>query len=381
MREVYLDNNATTPMAPEAVEAMLPYYAEHFGNPGSAHVLGASAERALKDARQRITGAIGASPHELIFTSGATEADNLALRGLVHANQKRGTHIVSSLVEHDAVLGTLAALEMEGYRVTYLMPGEGGAITSHQVADAVGEDTVLVALMHVNNETGAVTDIEACGRAAKRVNPHTLLFVDGVQAFGKRSISLDHVDAYAISAHKIHGPKGVGALYVRDGISLESQLTGGGQEGDRRSGTQNIPGIVGFSRATELAQSGLEQNSSSMRARRDELIAGIRDIDDTYVISPADGLESTVNAAFPGVPAEVLLHALEERGIYVSTGSACGSSGSVSHVLEALELPERVAQSAIRFGLSRYTSEDDIAYTIEQLQDIVPEMRQVMDDR
>jgi cysteine desulfurase len=381
MQYVYLDNNATTPVAPEVKEALLPYLDSAFGNPGSAHILGVQAERALKDARQRIANALSVDPGEIIFTSGATEADNLALRGLAHANAKRGTHIVSSLVEHDAVLGTLAALEMEGYRVTYLQPAAGGAVTPEQVEQAVSAETALVALMHVNNETGAITDIGACARAAKRSNPSTIVFSDGVQAFGKRSIDLEHIDAYAVSAHKIHGPKGVGALYVRNGISLESQLTGGGQEGDRRSGTQNIPGIVGFSRATELAQSGLEQNSSSMRARRDELIAGIRDIDGTHVISPADGLESTVNAAFPGVPAEVLLHALEERGIYVSTGSACGSSGSVSHVLEALELPEHIAKSAIRFGLSRYTTADEIAYTVQQLKEVVPELRQVMRDQ
>lgn len=376
MRSVYLDNNATTAVAPEVHEALEPYFLQEYGNPSSLHTQGVVAERAISDARHSIANRLGVQARDLIFTSGATESDNLALRGIAKANPRGGTHIVTSTIEHEAVLDTVMELTEMGYTASFVQPDAGGRIQPDAVARQVSDETIMVAVMHVNNELGTINPVADIAAAVKQQNTETYVIVDGAQALGKMPIDLTDIDCYAASGHKFHAPKGVGLLYVREGTKIKPIQTGGGQERSLRSGTENVPGIVALERAVSLGYDHLEQYRERMRVLNARLREGIASVPEAVITSPDDALENTVNAAFPGVPAEVLLNALDERGISVSTGSACSSNKQrESHVLKALQLPERVRQSTLRFGLSRYTSEEDIEYTVAVLQEIVPQLR------
>ena len=383
---IYLDNNATTPVLPEVIEAMRPYWSEQFGNPSSMHGLGAAAERALQDARHSIAETLSVSAEEIIFTSGASESMHTALRGFAGRNSRFGKHIVTTPVEHECTLAAIQMLEEQGFEVTYLKTDAVGAVTPQQVQSAVRDDTVLVSVMQVNNELGTRNPVAEIARAVKSADTELtrtgyggpFVVVDGVQAYGKLPVELDAIDAYAISAHKIHGPKGCGALYLarKRQERLNPLITGGGQEFGLRAGTQNVPAVSGFARAARLACEHREERTERMRDLHDQLRTAIDGMDAAVLNSPADGAPSTVSAAFPGVPAETLLHALEERGVYVSTGSACSSNTSVvSHVLSHITDRGDIKKSTLRFGISHMNTESEIEQTIAALTDAVAELR------
>lgn len=372
MQEIYLDNNSTTKIAPEVLKAMRPFLGVRYGNPSSEHRLGKEAERAVEDSRQTVAGFLGTDKREIIFTSGATESNNLALLGAARTRKHAGKHIITTLVEHDSVLEPCQKLEAEGFFVTYLEPDRWGRIFVEEAVAALREDTVLAAIMHVQNELGTIYPINEMAHELKKRKSDILFFSDGAQAFGKLPIGLDWVDLYSISAHKMHGPKGVGALYVRSGVELESMMFGGGQERKLRPGTENVPAIVGFAKAAQLAYANLEKNRAHLYKLRNQFLADIRNIKNAVVNSPDDGLETTINIAFPGIASEVLLRALEEKGVYASAGSACSIRKSgVSHVLEALPVDKEIAHASIRFGLSRYNAEEEIGYTVKTIGEII----------
>lgn len=376
---IYLDNNATTPLDPRVLEEMMPYFKDHFGNPSSLHRLGLEAERAIKKARERIAAPLKAKPHELVFTSGATESINWGIRAAAKINKRKGKHIITSAIEHSAVLATCNALKEDGYQITYLKPDAYGKVFTSQVLEALQSDTVLVALMHVNNELGVIYPYEELGKKIKVQDPSILFFVDGAQGFGKMPVDLTSVDLYAMSGQKIHGPKGVGALYIKSGIHIQPLLYGGGQEHMLRSGTENVPAIVGFGKAAELAYANVEEKRAHIKKLHEALRKGIHGIDNTHINSPIDGIETTLNCAFLGIPGEVLLHQLEEENIFVSTGASCKSGKkNISHVLEALPISNAIKKSSIRVGLSYLNTMDEVEQSIEVFKRIVPQLRNVI---
>lgn len=384
MREIYLDNNSTTPLAPEVLEAMLPYFGEFFGNPSSLHKKGIEAERGIKQARQILADILHVKTSEVYFTSGATEADNLAIKGIAYARKKRGNHIITQKTEHEAVLESCRQLEKQGYEVTYLGVDEYGNVNEKDLIAAITDKTILVAIMHVNNEIGTIYPINEFARLCKKEKSDITFFSDGVQAFGKLEINLDNIDLYAISAHKVHGPKGMGALVVKEGKNLEPLISGGGQESNLRSGTENVAGIVGFGKAAELAYENLKNKQKHFSKLRERFLyllqnSNSRGLTSVAVNSPEDGIAATINVAFGGVPSEVLLHALEERGIYTSSGSACaGGKQSISYVLEAIRTPYEFINSSLRFGFSRYNTLDEIDFTCKVLKELVEKLREVI---
>lgn len=376
MKIIYLDNTSTTKILPEVKLAMLPYFDALYGNPSSWHKIGRDAEKALRTSREKIAELIGCEEKEIVFTSGATEAINLAILGAARAAKHRGRHIVTSMVEHDAVLEPCRKLKEKGFEITYLKPDEYGRIKNEQVTRAIRKDTILIALMHAQNELGTIYPIEEIAAETKRVRPDILFFSDGAQAFGKISVNLENIDLYAISAHKIHGPKGVGALFVRDDVRLEPILYGGGQEQGLRPGTENIPAVVGFAKAAEISYKNLKKNHAHIEKLRAAFIKEIKQVENIRINSPQDAIETIVNIAFFGVPAEELLSALEKKGIYASAGSACSMShGRRSHVLAALPVDGRVSLSSLRFGFSRLNTPTEISYAVKTIQRIISKLR------
>ncbi|MDX1607934.1 MAG: cysteine desulfurase family protein [Candidatus Spechtbacterales bacterium] len=378
MREIYLDNNASTPLAPEVLEAMLPYYREYYGNPSSLHKKGIEAERALKETREKLAGLFHVKTSEVFFTSGATEADNWALKGVARALKRRGKHIITTKVEHEAVLEACHALGQEGYEITFLDVDEYGKVKKEDILGAINDNTIMVAIMSVNNELGTIYPVNEFAKETKTKKEDIIFFTDGVQAFGKLEVNMENVDIFALSGHKIHGPKGIGALIKKENVQIEPLIHGGGQEMNMRSGTENVAGIVGLGKAAEISYENLDKNKKHIQTLRDKFIRTIKEIDDIRINSPEDAICSTVNVAFAGIPAEVLLHALEEKGIYASTGSACASnSGNKSHVLHAIGLDDKYSDSTLRFGLSRYNTKEEIGFTCKVLKEITPELREV----
>jgi len=373
---VYLDNSATTAMAPEVIEAMLPYFAEEMGNAQSVHSFGQRAKAAVERARREVAALINATPSEIVFLSGGTEADNLALRGIAEAHGDRGRHIITTEIEHPAVLATCEALEGAGYRVTYLPVSRNGIVNIDDVRQAISDDTILISIMLANNEIGTIQPIEeiagvineARGRGLNHIHLHT----DAVQAVGKVPVDIKRfgVDLLSLSGHKIHGPKGIGALYVRKGIRLGKLLYGGHHERDRRAGTENVPGIVGLGKAAELARTQLEERSRGMRELRDYLESRVTSMVPRVRVN--GDLERRVpnisNMSFDGVDGESLLIAMDLKGIAVSTGSAC-ASGSLepSHVLQALGLSREEVRGSLRFSLGAYTTREELAYAVAVL--------------
>lgn len=356
---IYLDNAATTQVCPEAAEAAIRLMTENFGNPSSTHSLGRKAREELKTARAVIAASLGALPEEIYFTAGGTEGDNWAIRSACHLTRHKGRHIISSAGEHDAVRKSLAAMENLGYEVTMLTPGESGSICKDDVMAALRPDTVLVSLMLVNNETGAVSDIPAIAKALKTAHSQALLHTDAVQAYMKvpfhvRTLGADMV---TISAHKLHAPKGTGALYVRKGLQLPGMILGGGQESGRRAGTEGLPGICAFAAAVKAAKEDVtyHQRLKKLRALALDTLSQI--IPETVVIG--DGAPHILCISLPGYRSEVLLNYLDAGGICVSKGSAC-KKGARSHVLEAMGLSNAVIDGAIRVSFGRFTKEDDI---------------------
>jgi cysteine desulfurase len=377
---IYLDNNATTRVDPRVVEAMLPYLSEHYGNAASRHhAFGRKAEEATDQARSQVAELIGASPREIVFTSGATESDNLALKGVLHANRTRGDHLITALTEHHAVLDTARRLERDGFRVTFLPVDGDGLVTPEQVEEAITDRTVLVSLMAANNEIGTLHPIEQIGAVCKRRG--VLFHTDAVQAVGKVPVDVERmgIDLLSLSAHKMYGPKGVGALYVRKQsprVRLEPQIDGGGHERGLRSGTLNVPGIVGLGVACTLAGREMADESERLTALRERLLEGI--------MSKLEGvklnghrerrLPGNLNLSFAWVKGEALLMGL--RGVAVSSGSACTSANpEPSYVLRALGLSEELAYGSLRFGLGRFTTAGEVAYVIEEVVRVVTHLR------
>lgn len=379
MQKVYLDNAATTKVRDEVVEAMLPYFTEYFGNPSSLHLFAREAGKGLDTARAQVAKALNAKPEEIIFTGGGSESDNMALRGIPEAYKKKGKHVITSAVEHHAVLHTLEAMEKEGrVEVTYLPVDEYGMVTAEQVERAIRPDTVLVSIMFANNEVGTIMPIEQIGETCKK---HGVLFhTDAVQAVGHVPVDVEkmHIDLLSLSGHKFHGPKGVGALYVRKGVRIPALILGGAQERRKRAGTENVPGIVGMGKAIELATAELEDNAAKMKVLRDRLIFGIpaRIPDVKLNGHPTERLPNNVNFSIRFIEGESILLMLDLNGIAASSGSAC-TSGSLdpSHVLLAMGLPHEVAHGSLRLTLSEFTTPEEIDYVLDTLPPIVEKLR------
>jgi cysteine desulfurase len=377
--QVYLDNNATTPIVPQVRDAMLPYLDDKFGNASSMHSFGREAKKALEESRETIARVLGASRKDCIcFTGSGSEADNMALRGASRALQQKGKHIVTSALEHHAVLHTCKDLEEDGFAVTYVKPDDTGMISAEAVSKALRNDTILVSIMHANNEVGTINPI---AEIAKVVKARDILFhTDAVQSFCKVPFTVDSlgVDLLSLSAHKIHGPKGVGALYIREGVSLKPLIFGGQQEDGRRAGTENIAGIVGLVAAAQLAFSNLEKSVSRMKALRDKLEKGlIEKIPHTKLNGhPTQRLPNTLNLSFPFIEAESLILDLDLQGVAASSGSACSSgSGDPSHVLLSMGIPHEICRGSLRFSLGTENKEKDIDHVLGVLPAIVERIR------
>jgi len=387
-RKVYLDYSATTPTRSEVVEAMKPYFAEIFGNASSLHAFGQEARKALADARESIAAIIGAKPDEIIFTGCGTEADNMALKGAVWANSGNGNHIITTKIEHHAILQTCEYLETQGFKVTYLDVDSNGRLDPQTVRKAFLPQTILVSVMHANNEVGAIQPIADIGQIiaaenANRANPgasQIYFHTDAVQSAGKMKINVNElkVDLLSISAHKFYGPKGVGMLYVRRGTCMTPLFHGGHHERNRRAGTENISGIVGMAKALEMCATDMDAEQARQRALRERLEKGILATIPDAVINGSGGprVANVLNCSFRAIEGEGLLLSLDLEGIAVSTGSACASGSSEpSHVLKAMCIDTALAQGTIRFSLGRLTTDDDISYVLEVLPRVVSRLR------
>jgi cysteine desulfurase len=382
MKRIYMDHAGTTPMRKEVLDDMIPYLTEKFGNASTIYSYGREAKAALEDSREKVAGLIGADPREIFFTAGGTESDNWALRGIAYANRDKGNHIITSSIEHHAVLHTCQDLEKEGFKVTYLPVDRYGLVNPQHVMDALTDDTILVSIMHANNEIGTIEPIEEIGNTLKELDKKIYFHTDAVQTVGKIPVDVNKlgVDLLSISAHKIYGPKGVGALYIRKGTRIKPFITGGGQESQRRAGTENIPGIVGFGKAAELIGKEMEEQHEKLTYLRDKLIKGIMENIPHVRLNghPTRRLPHNVNVCFEYIEGESLLLNLDMKGICASSGSAC-TSGSLepSHVLLAIGLPHEIAHGSLRLTIGRENTEEDVDYVLEVLPEIVNKLRKM----
>ena len=379
-RFVYADNAATTPVSQTVLNAMLPYYTEKYGNPSSLYAVGREAKKALEEARENVANHLGALPNEIFFTSGGSEADNWAIKGVAHELAKKGKkHIITSKFEHHAVLHTTEALEKEGFEVTYLEVYENGIVKPEDVEKAIREDTALVTIMYANNEIGTIQPISEIGAICKK---HGVLFhTDAVQAVGNVKINVkeENIDLLSLSGHKLHAPKGVGALYVRRGIRLPNLIYGGAQERGKRAGTENVAGIVALSVAMDEAYANLGERNARLIRMRDRLIEGASKIERSRLNGDAvKRLPGNFNMCFEGIEGESLLLKLDFAGICASSGSAC-TSGSLdpSHVLLAIGLPHEIAHGSLRISFSDQNTEEDVDYILEVLPGIVSYLRDI----
>ncbi len=378
MRRIYLDYAATTPTDPEVVKAMLPYFGDSFANPSSAHSFGQEAREAIEAARNNVASILGANPAEIVFTSGGTESDNFAIKGIAYANRNRGNHIITSSIEHHAVTEPCHFLEKQGFDVTLLPVDRDGRVDPAGVAKAITDRTILISIMHANNEIGTIQPIAAIGKIARERGIY--LHTDAVQTFGHIPFTVEDlkVDLLSLSAHKLYGPKGMGALYIRKGTRITPFMHGGEQENKRRASTHNVPGIVGLSRAAEVAREKMEEEVKTQTRLRNRLIEGILERIERSRLNghPTERLPNNVNVSVEFVEGESMLLSLDMEGIACSTGSAC-SSGSLdpSHVLLAIGLNHQMAHGSLRFSLGRYTEEKDINRVLEVLPLVVERLR------
>lgn len=383
--EVYLDNSATTRVFPEVAELMTKIMCEDYGNPSSLHMKGVQAESYLRYAKETLAKILKVNEKEIFFTSGGTESDNMALIGCALANSRRGKHIITTQIEHPAILKTCAYLESIGYRVTYLPVDACGRISLSDLQKAMCPDTILVSVMHTNNEIGALQPIAEAGALIKHMNPYTLFHVDAVQGFGKAKIYPKRmgIDLLSASGHKIHGPKGVGLLYIGERVKIQPLIYGGGQQMNLRSGTDNVPGAAGMARAAELLYEHYDEDMARLYRCKKYFMDGVRRIEGVQIngLLPdkPDG-EGTaphiVSVSVPGVRSEVLLHALEEKGIYVSAGSACSAhKPQPSATLKAIGVDKPLLESTIRFSFSVYTTPEELDYTLREMYDKIPMLR------
>ena len=378
--EAYLDNSATTKVSDGVRDIVIKTMTKDYGNPSSLHMKGIEAEKYLKEAREIIAKALKVQDKEIIFTSGGTESNNMALIGIARAYKRSGKHIITTAIEHASVSAAMKYLEEEGFEVTYLNVDKSGRIDTEELKNAIREDTILVSVMYVNNEIGAVEPIEEIGSIIKEKNPNTIFHVDAIQAFGKYKILPKKlkIDALSVSGHKIHGPKGVGFLYVADKVKIKPIIFGGGQQRGMRSGTDNVPGIAGLGQAVKEAYTDMETKVSVMTELKDYLTDRLLELEDVRVNSRkgTDGAPHIISVSFIGVRSEVMLHALEEKGVYVSSGSACSSNKpSVSATLKSIGLDKEALDSTLRFSLSDTTTREETDYALDMVKELLPKLR------
>ena len=378
--EAYLDNSATTRCCEEAAQLVVKLLTEDYGNPSSLHNKGVIAENYMNDARKKIAKTLKVQEKEICFTSGGTESNNLAIIGVAEANKRSGKHVITTSIEHPSVSATMAYLEEHGYEVTYLPVDAYGVISLDDLKAAIRPDTILVSLMQVNNEIGAVEPIAEAGALIKQCNPQTLFHVDAIQSYGKMRIypAKMHVDLLSVSGHKIHGPKGSGFLYIKDKTKIHPLLNGGGQQRGMRSGTENVPGVAGFGAAAKEMYTDHAAKVAKLIELKDYMTDRLGEIEGT-VINSKKGEASApqiVSVSFAGVRSEVLLHALEDKGIYVSSGSACSSNHpGISGTLKGIGVAQKLLDSTIRMSFGMFNTKEEIDYTIDTLKELVPVLR------
>lgn len=379
--EAYLDNSATTRCSKAVRDVMVKVMMEDYGNPSSLHLKGVKAEEYIKEAREKIAKTLKVSEKEIFFTSGGTESNNLALFGTALANRRAGKHIVTTAIEHASVVAPLAYLKEQGFEITYLSVDENGLISLEELESVIREDTILVSLMQVNNEMGAVQPVEKAGEIIKRKNPKTLLHVDAIQSYGKMRIYPRklNVDLLSASGHKFHGPKGSGFLYIKEKTKIKPILFGGGQQRGMRSGTENVPAIAGLGVACEEIYQNFDENLIRLREVKQAFLQGLERLEGVHVngLTGEDSAPHIVSVSFEGIDkSEALLHALEEKGIYVSAGSACSSNKpAVSATLQAIGVPKPMLTATLRFSFSIHTTVEEVEYAITALEELLPFLR------
>ena len=382
--EIYLDNSATTKPYDEVVNKMVEALTTEYGNPSSMHRKGIVVEKNIKQIRQDIARSIGAKDKEIFFTSGGTESNNAIIRGVANLNKKRGNHLITTEIEHPSVLHTFKDLESEGFEVTYLKVNKEGVIDFDEFKNSLRDNTILVSIMHVNNEVGSIQPVDKIGSYLSTLENKVYFHVDAVQSFGKIEFRPNkyNIDFMSVSGHKIHGPKGIGFMYIKENNRLKPILTGGGQESSIRSGTENVPGIYGLGEAVRITMSNLKENISNINKLRTMLKDELQNnIDNIKINSPEYGVCHILNVSFIGIKGEILLHYLEQKNIYVSTGSACSSKKKGSHVLLAMNLKHEEIEGAIRFSLSNMNNEEDIINAVKIIKESVKELRDIIRKR
>lgn len=377
---IYMDNAATTPVKKEVLDEMLPFFSEQYGNPSSVYSLANASKMAVEKARERVAIAIGADKKEIFFTAGGSESDNWAIKGIAYSQKKKGNHIITTKIEHHGILHTCQYLEKQGFEVTYLDVDEDGIVDLEQLRASIKDTTILISIMFANNEIGTIQPIKEIGKIAKEND--VLFHTDAVQAMGHVKIDVNdlNIDLLSMSAHKIYGPKGVGALYIRRGVKIDPLISGGAQERNKRAGTENVPGIVGLGKAVEIAYENMEDSNKKLINLRDSLIKKIEDNIDYIRLNGhrTERLPGNVNFSFEFIEGESLLLSLDMVGIAASSGSAC-TSGSLdpSHVLLSIGLPHEIAHGSLRLSLGDFNTEDEIDYVVDKLVTIVDRLRQM----
>ncbi len=378
--EIYLDNSATTRPYDDVIDIMMKVYREDYGNPSSKHYKGVDSEKYVKEAREIIAKSLKASSREILFTSGGTESDNTALIGCAMAGKRRGNHIITTKIEHPAILETTEYLKKQGFDITYLNVDKQGVVDLEQLKNSLTHETIIVSVMHTNNEIGSVQPLEEIGKIIKAFDKDILFHVDAVQGYGKFNIvpKKANIDLMSVSGHKIHGPKGIGFLYIKEGTKILPYIMGGGQQGGMRSGTENVPAIAGMAQAVKNIYENLEEDRKRMYELRDQVINGVSSIEGVQIngMPERQGAPHIISISVKNVRAEVLLHSLEEKNIYVSSGSACASNkNTVSDTLRAIGLDKEYLDSTIRVSLSVFNTKEDIEALVSALKDIIPELR------
>lgn len=376
----YFDNSATTQAYPQVAEIMSKILLEDYGNPSSMHMKGMDAEVYVRHARETIAKTLKADDRNILFTSGGTESDNMALIGCASANKRSGKHIITTKVEHPAILETCKYLEGHGYEITYLSVDSNGRIDLEELSNAIRPDTIIVSIMHTNNEIGSVMPIEEAGKLIKAKNPNTLFHVDAVQGYGKWRIypKKMNIDLMSVSGHKIHGPKGIGFLYIGEKVKIHPIIHGGGQQKNLRSGTENVPAIAGLATAVELIYRDFDKDIEHLYSLKQKLIDGLSTIEDVKIngLTGRDSAPHIVSLSVGGIRSEVLLHALEDKGIYVSAGSACASNKpAISETLKSIKVEQRFLDSTIRFSLCAQNTEEEVEYAISTIKELLPQLR------
>lgn len=377
---IYMDNSATTPVKKEVLDEMLPYFSEKYGNPSSIYSLGGKSKNAVENARDKVAKVLGAKPNEIFFTAGGSESDNWAIKGIAYANKDKGNHIITTKIEHHGILHTCQYLERQGFKVTYLDVDEYGMVDLDELRESITDETILITIMFANNEIGTIQPIKEIGQIAKEKNIY--FHTDAVQAIGHVKIDVDdlNIDLLSLSAHKFYGPKGIGALYIRQGVKIHSLIEGGAQERSRRAGTENVPGIVGLGKAIELAYENIDEHNEKLIKLRERLIKKVFENISHVRLNghPEKRLPGNVSFCFEFIEGESLLLSLDMEGIAGSSGSAC-TSGSLdpSHVLLAIGLPHEIAHGSLRLSLGDFNTEEEVDYVVEKLVEIVQRLREM----